>query len=136
MGPLGTGMTLKVGTLAGTTAAVEVRDNQKFTTSTGLWTEEADTIGVKVTGNDTTATATIATIEAAIDSYSDLIEVSSHHATPSHTLNFTSISTNTKSVGPTASGAFAAPTGESCKVTGLAMEVGIEPKVYNRFVRS
>ena len=32
-------------------------------------------------------------------------------------------------------GAFANPSGESLKLTGLAMEAGIEPKLHNRYPR-
>ncbi len=132
LGTLGTGLSVSVGVLPGTSQLIDVRDNQIFNAVTGLWADLAGNIGVQVVA-DLTHPVTIGAIEAAINAYSDLIDVTTPHGTPTAILDITSMAGQTTTIGSTAGGAFAAPTGESIKLTGLAMEIGIDrPGLYKR----
>jgi hypothetical protein len=107
--------------------AVTVRDHYRYTGSGTGWVDDEDNVGILVTGSPT-----ISTVEGAISTGSNLLSVSSAHASPSATITAgTFFYTFTAAAG----GAFAGATGESLKVTGLAMEVGVEPQVFKRFAR-
>lgn len=109
-------------------ASIEVRDNEDYVA--GAWTSDPGNCGVFVTGNNTTATVTIAALEAAINATSQLVAVTVPHGTPSSTINM---------AGSPVIGEFpvVTPTGEAIKLTGLAFEVGSErPGLYNRLPAS
>jgi hypothetical protein len=124
LGEVGNGITVTLAVTAGSNA-VTVRDHYRY--SGGTWVDDEDNVGILVTGSPT-----ISTVEAAIGTGSNLLSVSSAHASPSATITAgTFFYTFTAAAG----GAFAGATGESLKVTGLAMEVGVEPQVFKRFAR-
>jgi hypothetical protein len=113
--------------LDGATASVEVRDNELYNGTT--WVATSGCCGVLVTGRNTTAPVTIATVEAAINASSALVSVTSAHGTPSSTINFTTMA----GTGTTAAAfAAASPTGEALKLTGLALEVGFKRGTHRR----
>lgn len=140
LGTLGNGIKVSVGVSSGTAATVEVRDHQIFTAATGLWTALADNVGIKITA-DLTHPVTIAAVEAAINAYSDLLDVSAH-ASPAAVIDVATMGTTTYTIAGggfagTEGGAFAAATGESLKLTGLGLEVGVmHPGLHKRYPRS
>lgn len=117
--------TFSIGATAGTTASVEVRDGEKW--DGAVWTALANNCGVKIVGNNTTATLAIATIEAAINASSALVAVTTAHVGV-RTVDFTAFAPGVA----TGSFAEASPTGEALKLTGLGLEIGIKPVLYRR----
>lgn len=110
----------------GVAASVEVRDNEIY--SAGAWSSQSGNCGVKVVSRNTTAPIAIATIEAAINATSTLVQVTSAHATPSATVDATAMA------GLQRTGTFpvAYPAGEALKLTGLGLEIGIEQGLFRR----
>lgn len=108
------------------TSSVTMRDNEEYTG--GAWTYRQGNCGLFITGNNTTATVTIAALEAALAS-SGLLSVQTPHATPADTINMAG-------GGEAASFALAYPTGEAFKLTGLGLEVGSEGGLYRRLART
>jgi hypothetical protein len=127
-------ITIAVEVSAGATTVIEVRDHQKFTGATAAWTALADNVGIRVLVASTSTAVLMTAIEAAINSYSDLVDVSSSIGAPR--LALVTIGTTTYTIGPTAGGAFASPTGESLKLTGLGLEVGVHPRLHRRYPRA
>jgi hypothetical protein len=80
----------------------------------------------------------ISAVEAAINAYSSLLDVTTGHPNAA-TLDVVEFGNNVFSLAfpfATTGGAFAAPTGESLKLTGLGLEVGITPRLHKRFPRT
>ena len=130
LGSAGNGVSVAMGVIAGT-AAVEVRDHQIFTTATGLWTTSANVVGIKATGS-----VAIATVEAAINANSALVDVTTPHGSPAATIDTAGFGGSTVTISSTTGGAFAAPTSEALKLTGLGLEAGVRPGLHQRYPRS
>lgn len=131
LGTLGNSTTFSIAFVQSTTAKVYINNHFAYDVQTAKWVAQTSNLGVLVMGNDTTATVTAAVLEAAITSYSQLGTVTSAHASPSAVVDFSQMA-NAEITGAFAGGAFASPTGESLKLTGLALEVGLRPGVYKR----
>lgn len=118
---------LSVGGVVSTTASVEIRDNERWDGVT--WVSAPNNCGVKINGNNTTATVTIATVEAAINATSRLCQVTIAHGSPGATVD---LQAGKNIVDDYVDAGFpvAYPTGEALKLTGLALEVGSEGGVY------
>jgi hypothetical protein len=135
LGDLGNDVSLSLAFVTSTTAAVLINNHREYDIATSRWIANTNNLGVLVTGNDTTATVTIATIEAAINAWSQLLQVSSAHATPTARVNF-ALMGGIETAGALTAGAFAAATGESIKLTGLALELGYQRGIYKRLPAS
>lgn len=135
LGDLGNDLSLSFGFISGTTALIEVRDHRRFDATTGRWSTLANNIGVRVVGNDTTAPVTVAAVEARINALSRLASVTAPHATPTACIDFSAMATM-EADGDFSGGAFAAATGESLKLTGLALEIGLKRGIYKRLPAS
>lgn len=110
----------------GETNRIEIRDHEQWDGS--AWISDPNNCGIKVTGNDTTATVQVGALEFAINDVSNLVTVTSGHATPSSTLNFAAGAVDDVAI----TDPFSAdsPTGEALKLTGLGLEVGSEGGLY------
>lgn len=134
LGSQGNGISLSIGVTVDATATdfIDVRDNQYWDAGTGEWSALANNVGIRVISS--TGTVLITSVEAAINADSDLLN--SSVSVGSNTLNVSGFAGATITLAATASaGAFASPTGESFKLTGLGLEVGIVPRLHKRFPR-
>jgi hypothetical protein len=138
LGTAGGGIAVNWGGIvtAGATSTITVRDHWKFDTATGAWVEAPDIVGVKVETATSTTTVLVSAIEAAINLDSELLDVSTPHATAGATFQISDLGGGNVETSILSGGAAAAATGESIKLTGLAMEVGIEPKLHTRYPRT
>ena len=116
---------LSLGFALSSVAEIEVRDNESWDFADG-WTSSPGTCGVRVVGNDSTATVQIIAIEILIQVVSTLVTQTAFHATPTRTIKFATM--DGLDVGVAFPSAF--PTGEALKLTGLALEVGSEGGTY------
>jgi hypothetical protein len=138
LGTLGNQISFSIGFIESTTASIEVVDHRYFDAATDTWSELRDCVGIRVAGNDSTATVTIASVEAAIAAGSTLCLVTTPHVTPTATIDFTAMAGDTISamndagVGGFHDGAFSASTGESVKLTGLGLEIGVKRGLWKR----
>lgn len=120
---------------AGATTTITVRDHWKFDTATSAWVEARDIIGVKVEMATSTTTCLVSAIEAAITAESQLASVTTAHATAGATFQISDLAGSNVESGILSGGSFANPTGESLKLTGLGLEVGMQPRLYKRYAR-
>lgn len=131
-------ITLSIGGVitAGATSTITVKDGYYWETATSEWVKYGDRVGIKVEVATSGTTVLVSDIEAAISADSELLSVTTAHATAGATFTVADLSGSTinTAYGPSG-GAFANPSGESLKLTGLAMEVGVEPKIFRRFAR-
>lgn len=137
LGDLGNGITFSIAISESATATstlIDVRDHWTWDDNAGEWVELADNVGVHVVIPAGGSRPLMSTIVTAINAYSTLLDVVT--TSPPGAIRLGIAFDTTITIGTTAGGAFAAPTGESPKLTGLAMEVGIEPKLHTRYPRS
>lgn len=136
-GSLGNDITLSIGVsvIAGSATEIEVRDHQHFEAATSTWTTRADNVGIRVTVATTDTVVLISAVEAAINAYSQLLDVTVAHVGAAW-LNVNLLDDLTVLIEETAGGAFGPTSGESLKLTGLGMEVGLTPRLYKRFPRT
>lgn len=139
LGSLGNdSITLSIGgaITAGATSTITVRDGWYWDTAAGAWVESDSRVGIKVEVATAATTVLVSAIEAAINTDSGLLSVTTAHATAGATFTVNDLggaSINT-AYAPSG-GAFANPTGESLKLTGLGLEVAADPKLYQRYAR-
>jgi hypothetical protein len=107
--------------------SVDVRDHFAYDASTGSWSPSIGTVGVLVTG-----VPTVAQLETAIDTGSTLLGLLDADVTPTKVVNVAGMVSNSPVVFSPQGGAWGAPLGESFKLTGLGLEVGIEPGLLMR----
>jgi hypothetical protein len=124
LGELGNAVTLRLAFVVGT-GSIDVRDHFAFDPATSSWSPAVGTIGVLVTG-----TPTVAQLEAAIVAGTDLATLSSADGTPSKVVNVAAMAALAVVTGAFTGGAFGSPTGEALKLTGLGLEVGVEPGLF------
>ena len=136
LGSLGNGFTLSIALTitAGVDDFIDVRDHQTWNSTTDAWETLANNVGIHVI-TAAVGRVTIAEIEAAINADSALLDVTTPHPNAC-ILNATSFVDTTFSFGTTAGGAFAAPSGESLKLTGLGLEAGVVPHLHRRYPRT
>lgn len=137
LGELGNQISITIGFILSDTASIEVVDNRLYDAGTDTWINAVNCLGIKVTGNDTTAGVAISELEDAINNNSTLAFVTTPHATPSALINFTNMDGSTVysvvgAGGGFHDGAFSVPTGESVKLTGLALEIGMQRGLFKR----
>ena len=121
---------------AGATSTITVRDGWYWDTATSTWIEYADRVGIKVEVATVSTTVLVSAIEAAINTDSNLLTVTTAHATAGATFTVNDLGGSTINTAYTPSGgAFANPTGESIKLTGLGLEVAADPRLFQRYYR-
>lgn len=121
---------LSIGLVAGSPAVIDVRDNERWVGTE--WQPEPGTCGVKITGNNTTATVQIGQLEAAINADSKLVAVTVGHATPTRTIDMSIANAAFNDVIDTDVFAESSPSGEALKLTGLSLMVGNEGGIYRQ----
>lgn len=126
-GELGNVVTMSFAFSANGGTVVEVRDHFQWDPITAVWLPLVNNVGVHVLGSPT-----IGAVEAAIVGGSALVMLSSGHATPTRTINASAM--DGLAVAPTylSGGVFTVQSGEGIKLTGLGLEVGIEPVLFKR----
>ncbi len=133
LGDLGNDITCSIALVEDATATgntITVRDHWTWD-GTATWVELANNVGVLITvptGGD----VLVSEVVSAINTDSLLLDVVTNGPPGSIRISNTG---GTIDLGPTAGGSFAAPTGESLKLTGLAMEVGTAPRLHKRYAR-
>jgi len=127
-GELGNAITMAI-TFESGANRVDVRDGLSWQPSLGVWLPQPGCIGVRVAC--TAASLTVAALEAAIASGTALAVLATPDAAPTKTINIATMAGQV-ATGAFSGGAFTAPTGEAFKLTGLALEVGIEGGLYRR----
>jgi hypothetical protein len=129
LGSLGNDLTLtvRVDQAADGDEFIDVRDHQ--TVVTASWAVLANNVGVWV--RTATGEVSIADIEAAINAYSDLLNVTAVHPHPA----VIDVPVDATGGDSTSGGQFGSPTGESLKITGLGLEIGIQRHLHKRFTR-
>lgn len=115
---------------AGAAFSVDVRDHFAWSHAIQRWIEDIGNVGVRVLCRSGSS-PTVAQLEAAIVAGTTLVTLSSADATPSKIVNATGM-LNLTATGTLISGAYGSPTGEAIRLTGLALEVGLEPGLYRR----
>lgn len=123
-GEMGNRITMSLAFVVGATPSVDVRDHFAYDPSTGRWAEDLNNIGVLVTG---TTTTTVADLEAAIAAGTKLATLQAADATPGKTLAIAAMAALAPAAGSFSGGTYTAPSGEAIKLSGLALEVGLEP---------
>lgn len=108
---------------------VDVRDHFTYNASLGRWTESQNRIGVRVVCQ--AGALTVAALETAIAAGTKLATLSAADATPSKTINIATMSGQV-ATGSFSGGAYGAPAGEVFRLTGLGLEVGLDPRLYKR----
>jgi hypothetical protein len=133
IGPLGNGITLTIGVISGSDTLIEVRDHQIWDAATNTWSVDTNNVGVKVTY---AGPVSITAVQDAINADSQLLDVTTPHPTAAllDMSGFGGVTLNVETDG-TSGGAVAAPSGESLKLTGLGLEVGLTPRLHKRFPR-
>lgn len=103
-------------------AVIDVRDNQVW--NGAAWVSLPGTCGVRLEGNATTASVTVAAFEAAINATSTIAYVVTPHSVAGVLID---IANSDASIGiPFAT------SGEAMKLTSLGLEVGVEPGLFRR----
>lgn len=108
---------------------VDVRDHYTYSTATGRWAENLNRIGVRVVC--TAASLTVAALETAIAAGTKLATLTAADATPGKTINIATMAGQV-ATGAFTGGAYGAPTGDACKLTGLALEIGLQRGINKR----
>jgi hypothetical protein len=110
------------------TALVLVNDHFTWSVDRGRWVEDLDNIGVLVSG-----TITVAELEGAIATGTSMVTLLTPDAAPSKVVNVAAmLAGGLVSAAAFTGGAFGSPTGESIKLTGLALEIGLERGINRR----
>lgn len=109
--------------------AITVVDHFAWSIAEQRWIEDLDNVGVRVLFRDGSR-PTVAQLEAAIAAETKLVALGAGDATPGKTLNPTMLGTSTS--GALLGGTYGPPTSESCKLTGLGIEVGLKPGLHRR----
>jgi hypothetical protein len=127
-GEMGNAVTLELAFELGANL-IDVRDHFTWDQITGRWIERLNRIGVRIACQ--AGTLTVAALESAIAAATSLATLASADPTPSKTINAAGMA-NTIVIASFSAGAYGSPTGEACKLTGLAMEVGVKSGIYRR----
>lgn len=109
-------------------AAIEVLDHFTWSVTLERWIERVNNIGILIFGSPT-----VAEIESVITAKSKLATISSADATPTKSIAMVADSTT---AGAFTGGVFGTPSGEACKLTGLALEIGVRPGINRRLAES
>lgn len=128
-GLMGNAVTMSIAFKVGTPASIDVRDHFAYGVATGRWTEDLNNVGVLVTG---TTTTTVAQLEAAIAAASKLCTLAAADASPSKTLAISTMAALAAAAGSFVGGTYTSPTGEAIRLTGVGLEVGLDPRLYRR----
>jgi hypothetical protein len=113
------------------TGAVIVNDNATWSPASSSWVAAPNNIGVLVAGS-----LTVSDLEAVIAATTTLATLTAPDASPTKTVDTaTLLALAQVSTGAFAGGVYGAPTGEALKLTGLALDVGIEGGLYRRLAR-
>jgi hypothetical protein len=111
--------------------AVLVNDNAAWSPSTASWIAAPNNIGVLVAGS-----LTVADLEAAVAATTMLATLVTPDATPAKTVDTAAmLAVAQVSTGAFTGGAYGVPDGEALRLTGLALEVGIEGGLYRRLAK-
>lgn len=105
-------------------AAIQVNDHFTWSLTLNRWVEDVNNIGILIIG-----TPTIGEVESVIVASTALATLQSADATPSKLI---AMAPDTSSAAAFTGGAYGSPSGEACKLTGLAMDVGIRPGIQRR----
>jgi hypothetical protein len=104
--------------------AIDVRDHFTWNASVGRWVESLNRVGVRVTCQ--TSSLFVFVLEAAISTATSLITLTSADVSPVKTVNAAAMS-GLVATASFSGGAYGTPTGEAFRLTGLGLEVGIQP---------
>jgi hypothetical protein len=128
-GEMGNAVTMSIAFTTGATPSIDVRDHFAYSPTTGRWSEDLNNVGVRVTG---TTTTTVAQLEAAITAGTKLCSLVTPDVAPSKTLAIATMAAGSPAIGSFAGGSYTAPTGEALRLTGLGLEVGLQPGLNKR----
>ena len=130
LGELGNAVVLSVACVTATgEPTIVVLDHRVWDIADHRWREQANTVGVVITGSG--SGPTIGQLEAAIVANTKLITLTTPDPTPSKVIDILSNEGVTTDV-PFVGGAFGTPTGELARLTGLAVDVSVMPGLYRR----
>lgn len=127
-GELGNALSMSISFESGANL-VDVRDHFGWQPSLSAWLPVIGRIGVRV--RCTAGTLTVAALETAIAAGTALATLAAADATPTKTIDIATMA-GQSATGAFSAGTFTAPTGEAMKLTGLALDVGIEGGLYRR----
>jgi hypothetical protein len=116
----------------GSDPVVEVREHMAWVPVANRWLAARNVVGVHVTC-DPAAPITVGALEAAIVAglSSDLVILDSGDPAPGKTLDVVTLAGDQRG-GGFDGGVYGVPTGEALRLTGLGVEVGLEPGIYRR----
>lgn len=129
-GETGNVITMSIGFETGPVAIIDVRDHLKYDAATATWSPLVNNVGVRVVIDYPAATLTGDTLTTMIGAGSALLHIAAGDPTPGKTIGLAMAGTTP--TGAFSDGTFAAPSGEAIKLTGLGLEVGIEPGLFRR----
>ena len=110
------------------TGLVAINDHYTWSSTLTRWTESIGTIGVFIAG-----VVAASELEAAIGAGTSLATLLSADPTPSKTIDAAGmLAAGHFPFGRFSAGAYGAPTGEVFRLTGLGLEVGLDPRLYKR----
>lgn len=131
IGVMGNAVSLNVSMESNTgPAVIDVRDHFIWDSTLQRWRESLNTIGVRIAANEF-APPTIGQLQAAISAGTVLAVISSPDGA-GKVMQPLSVDWNQVGTAQFSGGAYGAPTGESLKLTGLGLEVGVKPGLYRR----
>lgn len=107
--------------------SIDVRDHFAWSVAEQRWIEDIDNVGVRVLVS-LISRPTVAQLEAAIAAETKLVTLLAGDVAASKLVSTSDVTTSKALSG----GAYGPPTTESCKLTGLGIEVGLKPGLYRR----
>jgi hypothetical protein len=129
-GELGNEVTMSLAFEDGTPFSIDVRDHFAWSHTLQIWAPDLNNVGVRVLCR-TGSSPTVAQLEAAITAGTALLGGLTPDATPGKIVNASGM-VNLTATASFTGGAFIGPTGEALKLTGLALELGVERHLFNR----
>jgi hypothetical protein len=105
--------------------SIDVRDHFAYSIDDGRWVVAVNNVGVRVSCDGGSA-PTVAQLESAIAAATTLATLSTPDVGPSKVIDAVAM-VGRSVVASFSTGTFTAPTGEALKLTGLGLEIGIEP---------
>lgn len=132
LGELGNGTRMSFAFVDSGAAAfsIDVRDHLRWDPAVSRWREDNNSVGVLVSCR-AGSRPTLAQLEDAIASGSKLVTIITPSANGTSPIDTTAM-IGVASTATCSGGTFLPPTGEGCKLTGLALHVGIKPTLFRR----
>lgn len=134
LGEHGNLLTMSLSFELGAAALVDVRDHFLFDPATGRWREAINNVGVRVVsvsgGVGDPETIGVGVLATSIGDGTKLMQV--QLTDPANAVVAMANMDGQLVTGTFSGGTFVAPSGEACKLTGLALEVGLKPGIHRR----